>query len=274
MSKAIDKIVFSGIIFVLVFTQLAFGGVHVWVYSVFEIIVIILFLLFFLNQVVSQYRSSKESGNNADITLQWVVSPLNVFIILIISIIVIQLIPLPSFLIKFISPLTFEVKKNAYELKYFSSDDSIAWMNLSHYNFATYNELLKLLVYFALYFLVINSVKDQKRINILIYVLVGMGLFQVIYGIVQTYSGSQNIWWWTNIYGKGWVTGTYINRNHLAGFLEMLLPICFGFVIANVKKSGSRQRYQENSISRFKRFKNWFFTGDEKPKIVLFFLWG
>jgi len=37
MSKTIDKIVFSGIIFVLIFTQLAFGGVHVWAYSVFEI---------------------------------------------------------------------------------------------------------------------------------------------------------------------------------------------------------------------------------------------
>jgi len=271
MSKAIDKIVFSGIIFVLIFTQLAFGGVHVWAYSVFEIIVFILFLLFFLNHIIGQYRTSKRLGKKANITLQWVVSPLNIFIILIISLIVIQLIPLPSFIVKFISPLTFEVKKYACEIKQVSSNDSVAWMNLSHYNFATYNELFKLLVYFALYFLVINSVKDQKRINILIYVFVGMGLFQVIYGIVQTYSGSQKIWWWTNNYYKGWVTGTYINRNHLAGFLEMLLPICFGFVIANVRKTRSRQR--SHSISKFKRFKNWFFTGDEKPKIVLFFLW-
>ena len=274
MSKAIDKIVFSGIIFVLVFTQLAFGGVHVWAYSVFEIIVIILFLLFFINHIVGQYRTSKKSGNNADIVLQWVVSPLNIFIILIISLIVIQLIPLPSFIVKFISPLTFEVKKYACEIKQVSSNDSVAWMNLSHYNFATYNELFKLLAYFALYFLVINSVKDQKRINVLIYVFVGMGLFQVIYGIVQTYSGSQKIWWWTNTYGKDWVTGTYINRNHLAGFLEMLLPICFGFVIANIKKTRNRQKYQEHSISRLKRFKNWLFTGEEKPKIILFFFMG
>jgi len=122
--------------------------------------------------------------------------------------------------------------------------------------------------------MVINSVKDQKQINILIYVLVGMGLFQVIYGIVQTYSGSQKIWWWTNNYYKDWVTGTYINRNHLAGFLEMLTPLCFGFVIANFKKSRSRHRYQDRSVSRLKRFKNWFFSGEEKPKIILFFFMG
>jgi len=274
MNKVIDKIVFSGIIFVLIFTQLAFGGVHVWAYSVFEIIVLILFLLFLINHIIGQYRTSKKSGNNSNIALQWVVSPLNIFIILIISLIVIQLIPLPSFLIKFISPLTFEVKKYAYEIKHASSDYSIAWMNLSHYNFSTYNELFKLLSYFALYFIVINSVKDQKKINILIYVFVGMALFQVIYGIVQTYSGSQKIWWWTNTYGKGWVTGTYINRNHIAGFLEMMIPLCFGFVIANVKKTRSRQRYQEDSISRLKRFKNWVFSGEEKPKIVLFFFMG
>ena len=135
MNKVIDKIVFSGIIFVLIFTQLAFGGVHVWAYSVFEIIVLILFLLFLINHIIGQYRTSKKSGNNSNIALQWVVSPLNIFIILIISLIVIQLIPLPSFLIKFISPLTFEVKKYAYEIKHASSDNSIAWMNLSHYNF-------------------------------------------------------------------------------------------------------------------------------------------
>jgi O-antigen ligase len=274
MSKVIDKIVFSGIIFVLIFTQLAFGGVHVWAYSVFEIIVLILFFLFLLNQVVGQYRSSKRKGKKAVVTIQWVVTPLNIFFILIISFIVIQLIPLPSFIVKFISPLTFELKKYAYELKHVSNNDSIAWMNLSHYNFATCNELFKLLAYAALYFMVINSVRDQKRINILIYVFVGMGLFQVMYGIVQTYSGSQKIWWWTNNYYKGWVTGTYINRNHLAGFLEMLLPLCFGFVIANIKKSGSRQRYQDRSVSRIRRFKNWLFSGEEKPKIILFFFMG
>ncbi len=62
MSKAIDKIVFSGIIFVLIFTQLAFGGVHVWAYSAFEIIVFVLFFLFLLNQIVGQYIISSPCG--------------------------------------------------------------------------------------------------------------------------------------------------------------------------------------------------------------------
>jgi len=48
MSQAIDKIVFSGIIFVLVFAQLAFDGVHVWAYTVFEITVLLLFFLLFV----------------------------------------------------------------------------------------------------------------------------------------------------------------------------------------------------------------------------------
>ncbi len=61
------------------------GGVHVWAYSVFEITILILFFLFFLNHVAGQYRSSKRLGKNASITLQWVVSPLNIFFLLIIS---------------------------------------------------------------------------------------------------------------------------------------------------------------------------------------------
>ena len=212
MSQAIDKIVFSGIIFVLVFAQLAFGGVHVWAYTVFEITVLLLFLLHICNHVVSKHRTSKGLRGKVGITLQWVVSPLNIFFVLIISLIVIQVIPLPPFIVKFVSPHTFELKKNVYELTSVPGDSANAWMNLSLYSLATYNGLTKLLSYAALYFMIINTVRDRKRIKTLVYVLIIMGLFQVLYGVAQTYSSSQKIWWWANNYGRGWVTGTYINR--------------------------------------------------------------
>ncbi len=263
MSQAIDKIVFSGIIFVLVFAQLAFGGVHVWAYTVFEITVLLLFFLYICNHVLSRHRARKGLRGKVGITLQWVVSPLNIFFALIISLIVIQLIPLPPFIVKFVSPHTFEIKKNVYELSSVPGDSANAWMNLSLYNFATCNELIKLLTYAALYFMIINTVRDRKRIKILIYVLVIMGLFQVLYGVAQTYSSSQKIWWWTNDYGRGWVTGTYINRNHLAGFLEMVIPLCMGFMIANLKR---RKRIQG--------FRDWVSSGEERSKIILLFSMG
>ena len=299
-----DKVLFSGIVFVLVFTQLAFGGVHVWAYTVFEITVFLLFLLFFGNHVLSQYRSSKGLREKAGISLQWVISPLNIFFVLIISLIVIQLIPLPPFIVKFVSPHTFEIKKNVYELTSASSNGANAWMNLSLYNYATYKELIKVLSYAALYFIIINTVRDRNRIKILIYVLVVMGLFQVFYGIAQTYSSSQKIWWWTNNYYGGWVTGTYINRNHLGGFLEMVIPLCTGLMIASIKtsrkaggspdegagrrekdriiwkskivrrRSKSGARDQEDSISKLKRFRNWISSGEERSKIILLIFMG
>ena len=176
--------------------------------------------------------------------------------------IVIQLIPLPPFIFKFVSPHTFEIKKNVYELSNVPGDSANAWMNLSLYNFATCNELTRLLTYTALYFMIVNTVRDRKRIKILIYVLIIMELFQVLYGVAQTYSSSQKIWWWTNDYGRGWVTGTYINRNHLAGFLEMVIPLCMGFMIANLKRR------------KPKVIKNWVSSGEERSKIILLFSMG
>jgi len=262
MSQAIDKIVFSGLIFVLVFAQLAFGGVHVWAYTVFEFTVLLLCFLYICNHIVSRHRTRKGFRGKVGITLQWVVSPLNIFFVLVISLIVIQLVPLPPFIVKLVSPHTFEIKKNVYELSSVPGDSANAWMNLSLYNFATYNELTKLLTYAALYFMIINTVRDRKRIKILIYVLIIMGLFQVLYGVAQTYSSSQKIWWWTNNYGRGWVTGTYINRNHLAGFLEMVIPLCMGFMIANLKRK------------KPKVIKNWVSSGEERSKIILLFSMG
>ena len=274
MGQAVDKIVFSGILFLLVFTQLAFGGVHVWAYTVSEITVFLLFLLFFGNKVLSQCRSSNRLRKKVVITLQWVVSPLNIFFVLIISLIVVQLIPLPPFIVKFVSPHTFEIKKNVYELRSPSNDVANAWMNLSLYNYATYKELTKLLSYAAVYFMVINTIRDRNRIKIMIYVLVIMGIFQLLYGIAQTYSGSQKIWWWTNNCYRGWVTGSYINRNHLGGFLEMVIPLCIGLMIASIKTSREAEGGGEEGAGRRKKFSTWISSGEERFKIILFVFIG
>jgi O-antigen ligase len=56
-----------------------------------------------------------------------------------------------------------------------------------------------------------------------------LGSFEALYGLVQYLSGWQKIFGYVKKYNLEEATGTYINRNHFAGFLEMIIP--FGLAL-------------------------------------------
>ena len=95
-SSRIDKFIFAGIISLLVFAPLAFGSVHVWAYSLVEIGVFSLLLLWVVNGLIA----SREE------TLAWAKTPLNLFAVLLLAFIGLQLTPLPPVLAALVSPGT------------------------------------------------------------------------------------------------------------------------------------------------------------------------
>jgi len=62
--------------------------------------------------------------------------------------------------------------------------------------------------------------------------LVAGGGFQAIYGLVEHLSGRGNIFGYAKEYYSDVATGTFINRNHFAGYLEMTLPLAVAFGVA------------------------------------------
>jgi O-antigen ligase len=61
--------------------------------------------------------------------------------------------------------------------------------------------------------------------------LLGLGTFEAFYGLVQYLSGWQKIFAYTKKYDLEDATGTYINRNHFAGLLEMILPFGVALIL-------------------------------------------
>jgi O-antigen ligase len=59
---------------------------------------------------------------------------------------------------------------------------------------------------------------------------VSLGVFEALYGLIQYLTGWQQIFTYLKKYYLEDATGTYINRNHFAGLLEMILP--FAVVLA------------------------------------------
>ncbi len=264
-TSKIDKIIFYGILLLLIFAPMAFGSVHVWAYSVIEIGVFLLMGLWFFDRMI--FSKSK--------TLAWVKTPVNLILMMLLVLIGFQLIPLPASVTELISPHTYADKKQLFTILAKSSDASakgLPGMMLSYTSHATVVEWLKLAAYFGMFFLVLNTITSKQKINILIYTIILIGLFQAVYAIYQVFSIAPKVWWWkSRAGGYRFASGTFIGSNHFAGYMEMVLCLAFGFLIAQKKRT---QRLLPGSDGRRKFLQKcvtWFAPESARPKMIFFF---
>ena len=227
----IDKIIFTGIIVLLVFAPLAFGSVHVWAYSIIEVGVFLLLALWFVDRLIL-FGSEN---------LAWVKTPVNLLLVMLFVLIGVQLLPLPASVVALISPQTYTDKTQFFALLAKTADvstDGPAWMMLTYYAHATVKEALKLGAYCGMFFLVVNTLKSKRQIDILVYFLIFIGLFEALYAIYQVFTDNPNVWWWQSRVGRAYyASGTFIVSNHFAAYMGMLVSLTFGFMIAQKKKS-------------------------------------
>jgi len=94
----------------------------------------------------------------------------------------------------------------------------------------TMSHLFLLVTYLTVFFLTLVLCRDHKRKKRLVFALVALAVFEALYGLIQYLTGWQQIFTYVKKYYLEEATGTYINRNHFAGFLEMILP--FAVVLA------------------------------------------
>ncbi|NVK40761.1 MAG: O-antigen ligase family protein [Oceanospirillaceae bacterium] len=97
--------------------------------------------------------------------------------------------------------------------------------------------------YAMLFVLVLGLFNTRRRLTLLLSVLVVSGTLQAFYGTLMTLSGTE----WLLVGGKeayrGDATGTFVNRNHLAGYLEMTLACGVGLLLALRDGRPFRWRY-------------------------------
>jgi len=74
--------------------------------------------------------------------------------------------------------------------------------------------------YLTAFYLVLLVSADRNAKKRLVYALIALGAFEAFYGLVQYLTGWQQIFAYVKKYYLEDATGTYINRNHFAGFLE------------------------------------------------------
>jgi O-antigen ligase len=95
---------------------------------------------------------------------------------------------------------------------------------------ATLLESLKVWPALVLFFLLILLVNTRQQLKALVWLILGVALFEVLYGFWNFHSKA--IWGWKNFLTGSRLCGTFINSNHLAGSLTLAIPLGFGLFLA------------------------------------------
>jgi len=212
-----QKIIEWGIIGLIIFSPLPAASVYEWSVLVIQLTVVVMMIAYFM------MKEKPEEIETLSYAVRW---PKYMFIG-VFALIFIQLIPLPKYLVQFLAPNTFSFKAD------FSPEVSeMKFMTLSLIPSRTLQEGLELLTYFFLAFLIFKVITRRQQIMRLFSVLVIMGIFEALYGLFELYRKEPRILFYKKIYGLDSATGTFVNRNHFSGYLEMIIPLAIGLIIA------------------------------------------
>lgn len=112
--------------------------------------------------------------------------------------------------------------------------------HMTAYAWVTRYALMQYLAYAALLFVVTQTIGDEADFRRLLILLTAFGFLLAIFGLVQGFASNGKIYWMVTPREGGWIYGPYVNRNHYAGIVEMLVPA--PFVLAALRGKAAPQR--------------------------------
>jgi O-antigen ligase len=285
----------------LIFGVLFFGAIHTWVYTLVFLGVMAASLLMIKGEVVkpdilvpSSSPSAGSSPEEAPIRekvfvapaanggrariggtarktrryLRWVKTDVTPLFVLFSAFLILQMIPLPPGLLALISPdakIAGDMSQPAGTFNPAASAES--WYALAPYLYPVRMSLIRWVVYGLFFFGLIRCLDSRKRIETAVVAILLLCCFDALYGIMQTYSVNTRAWWF-KLSGSRDLSGTYLNRNHFAGLMEMGIALVVGYAAA----LGGRGEEHQNHSLRGKPFKKRFlaFFSDRRPDIRRF----
>lgn len=164
-----------------------------------------------------------------------------------------QLVPLPRGVLSVVSPARLAVQEQLL------TPAGITWgaTPITVNAHATVVAHLKFVSCVLVFLLGFHIYRYRSSPGLLAPVLIGLGLFEAVYGMVQYLADWQYIWTYPKRFNIDVATGTYVDRNHYAGLLEMVLP----FVLASIWFRFPGRGSGQSAVRRV-------FTNPESPRWV------
>ncbi|MBI5181964.1 MAG: O-antigen ligase family protein [Nitrospirae bacterium] len=135
-----------------------------------------------------------------------------------------QLLPLPLAMIGIPHP---EIK----DLVTLSPDISTSFHSISIYPFATEREMSRLTIYLMIFLTAAFGLNSREQAYKIIKALAIFGFILSIFAIIQYAAWNGRIYWFRELTHGGAPFGPFVNKNHFAGFIGMIIPLPLGIAL-------------------------------------------
>lgn len=96
--------------------------------------------------------------------------------------------------------------------------------------------------------IVLSTCADRERMRLTLAVIAASGLFQALYGSLMTLSGLEWGFFEAKTHYLGVATGTFVNRNHLAGYMELAGAAALGLILADLGGTGGARTWRQRAL--------------------------
>lgn len=237
LGRRLERLVFLALLIFLVWLPLPFGSKRPWAESLLMASIGLLLVFWAISVLLSRPRLRRLWPGTAFMVLLWACW---------LGWSAMQTLPLPQEWVAEKSPQRWAQVQSSARLSEAPVPSSIApsldpeltrrqvWLSAS---------------YAGLFFLVASCLRRRRRFRRLFWVLLLSGLGQAVYGSVMVMSGLEYGAWGHKQAYIGAATGTFVNRNHLAGYLELCLAAGIGLIMARPlrlkRRTDWRQRVRQ-----------------------------
>lgn len=256
-----SRIILIGLITLIICAPAAVGSVYIVTYSAMELLIFSLLLLHLWtadfsilnaqmsfsyslspdNSKLKTQHSTRSSSSYLRRTL-WLMLPLFLFLLFCLF----QMVPLPFSFLQKISPGTAGLYQRLGLAPVFGPGPLLPLsLGLS----ATSAALLKWLAYTSIFFVAATFTAQetglfpQAWITWLLVAVLIIGFAEALYGLYAYLNHSDSLLWFKKKYYADCVTGTYINRNHFAGLMNMCIPVSIGLFLSSITSRVKARRF-------------------------------
>jgi putative inorganic carbon (hco3(-)) transporter len=214
--------IFYGLLVLIAWVPLPLGSNRAWAWTIMVIACCLIAMAWLLGYLLGRLKIT-EAFRRA----RWALSAG----VLWLGYIGLQFAPLPADWVLLLSPRAYE----AHALVAATSGQPLAArLTISIDPHATRDFWFKTLAYGCTFALTLLLVDTRHRLELLLKTLVISGTLQALYASLMVLSGLEYSFLIQKAIGQGLATGTFVNRNHLAGYLNLCLAAGIGLMIAKL----------------------------------------
>ena len=221
----------------LLFMPLAFGAVEAWSEEIVLLLAAAISVCLLLKVGLSE---------NGRWVWTWAYVPIAILLVAII----VQLIPLPSFVVRLVSPHTVARKLELLQ-DLPAGGEGLSTISISFYPNATRHDLRLVLAVATVFVAVLNVYRRPDQIIRLLTVVVAVGAFCALLTIAQNTFGNNRIYWFVPTPASSNAhSGPFVNHSHYAQFMNLSVGAAVALLFVKLR-IGFRMRPTVEGIAEY-----------------------